>query len=79
MNIQDKSESSNSAEFDESEYELLYHSDAEIPEKEPSSSVRNWNWKNLIILAFLWTEYFLCNVAYSNISPFFPKEVSTEH
>ena len=31
--------------------------------------------KNLVIISFLMVAYFLCNIAFSTIAPFFPKEV----
>ena len=36
------------------------------------------NWvlvKKIVITAFLWAAYFICNLAFSTITPFFPKEV----
>lgn len=35
----------------------------------------SWNWENIVIIMCLWVAYLLCNIAYSTIGPFFPREV----
>ena len=38
------------------------------------------NYKNLAAVLCLWVGFFLCNVAYSLLAPFFPQEVAAvEH
>lgn len=34
------------------------------------------NWRNVLVVVLLWITYFLCQAAYSMISPFFPQIVS---
>lgn len=40
-------------------------------------SIRQWNWKNIAVVASLAMCYLLCNMAFSTISPFYPEEART--
>ena len=47
----------------------------EMEDQSSSTLFCNWNFvQKMITIAFLWIAYFLCNVAFSTIAPFFPKE-----
>ena len=62
----------------ESERDILeLESEAGTPAKRMKAFFADLNWKDVLTTSCLWLAYFLCNVAFSLIAPFFPEEVYT--